>query len=1587
MLVLFRFAHGQVEESRFIADLRQLAAPVSRSIGTEGYYQTARWLEDEIRRLPDVELQVHEFPVVVPVMKSATLTFEDGSSQSVHPFWPAGARVCSTPPEGIHGQLIYCGEARIDQIPIARIADQIAVVESTARTAWTRLFSSGARAIIVLGSAEMNHVDLRSHDIRIPINLPRFYVSPGQFADRLRDSKFSGRATLRACVTWESRSARNLYALIKPAKSDPAHRAALMIYAPFDSTSLVPDLAPGASQAVQTASALAMLRDFSRAPPDRPILFCFSGADAIQLLGSRQMLLALAEAPRTWWSEMSALSIKQSDAYQARYRASEIRGYPGSLDARRDRSLMDRMIRIVELDVKVIQDELFRLRAQSRDTGAIERDQALAWRSLSALRSKPADVPRELVDRTIAHLDTLLDQYAARKGLLDRRVELYQWLARRIGRNAGPEEDDSADRLIEVVIGIDLSDGGRRVGPMVEGQFQRATSIADVQDYLTWLNRAARAPRFGSQTSMNWFDLVRHVVDLEPPDQIRATASYLCGNLPISTELCQAWGVPGLSLVTLDDQRLRRDTPADTIDRIDVRAILPQLRAVQTILTRAANDPAFAGPADRKRRRTNIPGQVVSLAPGKPVPNLGREGFLIAYQYVATVVSAYPKLRPMPWTLGVRRNEMIACDADGNYLIEGLPRLNNDLQLFAITANRIDETGGAITATTDLGKQTGDIKIYRDIKLAGATPVQSLVFDCEEVALTDVIDPRFLQPLNELTLIDARKEAEPQRFNYYLHERLFAAFTDPGMRADYAFRYGRLGNRLLLRERDGEVASATVSDALPFQTAQDFWNLNHQRLANYRRANVSSALLDSMHDNSKSLLDDARRALSENHSTDFVRAAELAWANEARVYDAVRELADDVVRGAIFLLLLCVPFSFCMERLLIGTTNVYRQILGGATIFTIMLAALWSFHPAFKISASPLIVVLAFAIIFMSLVVIVVLYNRFNVELTRIRSGQTDQINLARVGVLSNAILLGIANMRRRKLRTVLTSITIVLITFAVLCFTSSQSYLDTIALPTGTSSDGRHEVLLRQRGFRPIPPDIVDSIAATIGSNATLIPRWWNVSSADPKDHIALLANAPSPRAREDGGGAGSAMDAPRVVAIRGLLGLSPDDDAIDPSAFARLQSDERDIIYLPTNLAMQLSVHPGDHILVGGIELQLAGTFDPDRFDQRARALSGEPISPLMYVRDGLDTGGRKLDDAAPESFEFSGGSGGGGGGGGGGGAEVHPEYEHLSSAEIAIVPAALSRYLPNASLRSISIKLRDHDDVKRTSDLLARRFALACFASYDDGVRMVTAGNLTRVSGVGAVAIPLVIAGLIVFNTMMGSIAERSREIHVYTSLGLAPLHVGALFLAEASVYGLIGAVFGYVIGQGAGTVFTRLGWLGDVTLNYSGTSAMFTMTLMLAIVLMSAIVPARLAAKIAAPSIERRWHVPEPVNGTITATLPFTINRAAADVAIAQLTDFFESHTDSSIGRFAADSVRPFQEKSVRGLTAEIWLAPFDLGLRQQLELSIKEGSFADIFEVQAHLTRLSGDDKSWWRANRRFLAELRKQLLQWRTVKG
>jgi len=1655
VLVGVQVAPGQdVNLKQFQGDLRAIGADAgNRIVGSDGYYRTAEYLRDQMTTLatanPAVQVQEQAFEMMVPVTKTATLTDAAGKVVNIYPLWPAFVRANTTPVGGIRGKLVYCKSAHLDEIDPAAINGQIAVLDAAAQDRWVQAAYFGASAIVILGSANTDNFDLRNQELSVPINVPRFYLPPGETAEAIRAGKLSGEVVLDADVRWQRKQAVNFYVLVKPAKAMPTGwqgelaPAAIAISVPYESSSLVPDLSPGASQAVNTAAALAMLRDAAAHPPARPMLFCFGGGDSIQFRATREMLMTFADQPHSWRDALNdedvGVSKLEPIAEAQLARLNEVRDDPTKLNVSADRELLDRLTKMVETDQADCQDELLRLRTgRSSLTGAaaLQVTQALELKQqvLSHLRfllqKKPAslrdadrdmDLAKKYVAQAIERLSPanqaddqhrgLVQDYHVRTALLQRRIDLHMWLAKQLGLPADPDTRNNSGRLIELLIALDLSDRGVRVAPLTLGSFQRVGQIGQIQDYKEWLHKLTDAAAAKDPTAA-WFNPIASRLDLvEPLSNSHSPQSWLGGALPIGSELSLAWGIPGLTLATCDDCRPLRDTPNDVLKLAadgsivspDIAAITPQLGAVWQLIRHAVDDATFRSTQELPWQRNNdVRGQVVGLSPNRPVPDLPRPGYLVASFYGYNGNSILIPRR-IPYTPGIRRDEIVSCDGDGMYFLEGLPKLGGELINFGIEAFRIrPEDRGRISGASDIGQQAGALKYYANLTWQ-VTPLRSVVFDCSEFSLTGLYDPRFLQDLSDVIILDARRNDTPQRYNILISMQMMAGFVEPGSTNCLLFRYGRVGNRLVLLNmppvQDDPVKSGANTDLgqgftseefrglgpLSLQTARDFYQLNSYRINRDAEAGFTNALIDDLHHNrafvqyqaaAKAQAGQSDNAGQPATAADVTAHANSAWANEARVYSAVNDLNDDVVHAAIFLLLLCVPFSFCMERLLIGAPSIYKQITYAFLIFIVMTAALWSFHPAFKISSSPLIIILSFAIIFMSLVVISVVYGKFDTELKKIRSGRgtAEGASLARTSVLMSAVLLGIANMRKRKFRTALTSITIVLITFAVLCFTSSSTFLDITTLSTGFMPRVP-SLMLRQRGSRPMPAAVLENLRAVLPGQK-LVEHWWNLNAWDAKEVINVVSLPDGPGGK------------PVVFAAPAMLGLSPGEsqlsaiaDVIGTDRFAHLENGETNIAYISFDMAQQLKVAEGGTIFIAGNRLKVAGIFDAARMDNEVQMLDGEQITPLDYATAPMDTQGKSLTDNGEEALDLDSDAS---------VTELSTSFDHISASKVVIVPAALSRRLPNASLRSVGLRLDDYAKVKPTAKDLAERFATAIFAGYEDGVRMVAANNsLPQVSG-AAVAVPLAIAGLIIFNTMMGSIAERKREIHVYTSLGLAPMHVGALFVAEALTYGLIGTVFGYIIGQGVGTLMNQFHLLGNVTLNYSGTSAMMTMGLILLIVLMSALVPARLASQIAAPSIERNWRVPLPKDGEIMAHLPFTINKTAADGALAYLAEFFDAHKEGSIGKFSAGDVEPFifedeQKRTSRGLKTVIWLTPFDLGVRQHFMLLIHPGQFEDIYEVQVVLGRLSGDDSSWYRMNRSFLTELRKQFLQWRSL--
>jgi hypothetical protein len=92
---------------------------------------------------------------------------------------------------------------------------------------------------------------------------------------------------------------------------------------------------------------------------------------------------------------------------------------------------------------------------------------------------------------------------------------------------------------------------------------------------------------------------------------------------------------------------------------------------------------------------------------------------------------------------------------------------------------------------------------------------------------------------------------------------------------------------------------------------------------------------------------------------------------------------------------------------------------------------------------------------------------------------------------------------------------------------------------------------------------------------------------------------------------------------------------------------------------------------------------------------------------------------------------------------------------------------------------------------------------------------------------------------------------------------------------------------------------------------------------------------------------------------------------------------------TVGQLAVDDLRARtvrrDGRGVPVLAFRAWLAPFDLGVSHDVELSVVPRADHGVYQYHLLAVRFSGDQQNWRRLTPRFLLTIRKQLLIWRIL--
>lgn len=1572
---------AQISAPEITQTIQELAAFGSRVTGYPGCEKTAQLVEAKFRAAGLQDVAVDEFPVLSPRPgndeQPASLSVA-GKQFTVYPLWPNLVRTPQTPPEGLTGPLLYGGDGSLAAFNGHPVTGSIVLMDFNCQSEWLNAPMLGARAVLFIEPEGTIRGEAEQKFLSIPADIPRYWV-PRAVADYLLGTLRSQpqvNVTVNCDMKWQKVTAKNISGVI-PGTDPRLKTQRIVIQAYYDSMSIVPSLAPGAESATSIATLLQLVKTFQAQPPKRTVVFLATSGHFEALAGEKRYLMQRTRGARADGYVKYCFNIANESRKGLEDIADRLWGAlpPGATETR----TIDDQLRGVSGLLGRINDARSKAdRLESKSGSGLAHDPNAGVLSVYQLPAadvakrkayldefqKRAPLIRQAADQAEATVkaaqgQTAGDDAAKQAALKDVEAKVYAL--------TGALDFTSED--VNLWFSVDLSSHNPAFGMFFKGYFY------DYNEGMQWkfadLGKKAReyAALVGQALSV---DPAQRFADGINALQGKNWQAYMSGHLALGSEICVLAGVPAVGLATINDGRPLVDTPMDLPAAMNIDNVVEQARFMGCLLGDmvSVTQPQDLFKIELEDNFVEAKGRLVQFDPAvSTFPDDPIVGGIAAIRKVEKSA------------MGVRTELLDSADEKGRFDLAGVANVRAVAGKTKVDGFLLSPQDGGIVMAPDQGVNGAiayPIEMEMDQPVKPATVV---MFEAKATTLYDMVDQRFYDLLSQIYVYDAGLEAEPYTYGYCLplppkklqsnYEPVGMVFSTAGTKLRVTMAASLLGLRFLLLNStaanpngDGYLADETPALYMsPYLVARDMWTLDESRIQKLKQYGITNNLVDEAHGAAKAELEKASEFLKQWRYDQFISSSRAAWSLESRAYPAVRSTANDVIKGIIFYMALLLPFSYFLERLLIGHPDLKWQLLGTGGIFLGIFAVLYYVHPAFALTSTSIVILLAFIILALGVLVTSIIVSKFEEQMKAVKYEQTGvhEADVGRMSASAAAFSLGVSNMRRRKTRTILTCLTLILLTFTVMSFTSVVSSVraNKILIPKLAPYNG---VLMRDKTWLPMGEVAYRQMVTEFSDEYKVAGRAWYFSTEIGKQSFVSISRGPA------------------QYMATAMLGMTPTEAEVTkpqqyliPGSRWFQPNDER-VCILPEGVAKALSVAPSDigtaTVSVFGNQMRVIGVLSSSRF-KSAQDMDSEVMTPVDFLV--------MQQQMAQQQLEESRGSAGKGG--------DAQEYIHLGPDSIVLVPYQFAMD-HNATLRSVAIATPDDKSADEVLNKLITRIELNLYAGVGGKTYLCSAVSSTSLAGMGDLIIPILIAAAIVLNTMLGSVYERVKEIYIYSSLGLAPNHVAALFIAEASVYAVLGAIAGYLVGQTAAKIVTMFHLSASLNLNYSSLSAVATTLIIMATVLLSVVYPARRASDIAMPGIERRWSLPEPDGDNLNMSLPFTVTGDQALGVNMYLREFLLAHTDYSLGQFSTAEIVMSQEDFPNGpgyrLGSMVWLAPYDLGVSERLYVETVPTEDPEIFTIEARIIRASGDDASWMRVTRNFVNIIRKQYLLWRT---
>lgn len=1465
----------------------------------------------------------------------------------------------------LSGPLYYVGSGKWSDMEGLQIKDSIIFLDADSGENWQQLASLGARAIIYVNSASKpsKYLFMEKEELT-PIQLPCFWMEKNELLDFFPADSFdkpgqlATTAELSSNVHWQEIISETIYGLI-PGSDPDLNKELLVVEAFYDSSGYVAGRAPGADEASSIATLLQTARRLKNKPPARSVLLVATSGHNEALAGMRELLWSVSSKSRILRKYRKQLKTNLKKT-KSNLNILQNLSWPLQENTERDLVLRGAMADHFKLSVDSVSRELSKLRLiQDKNSNTKS-----AINKLSKIRLLYKRIGWRNTYHDLTAEEAALFQKAVPEAIQSNKIrkkELKRHL--RCLKSSYSFKRLLAEYEVAAFVSLHLSSHGNGLGAFHQGFLYTLKARVNRTGIFSVIADLLDQTAATSSSTTSYVNTLR-------PSRLRSWDSWFLDQPPLGGEVASLAGFLGITLVSTGDARAMWGTPGDTLDNINWDNLENQAILVGDMVT------AMAGKAPLQSGK--LPRNGFSTVSGRA--NLLLQGEIFAnYPAANTLLLSYQ---------GIRKYYNFV-DSSGTFRIKGVADKKHVLDKVIIEGYRFDDKSGKVLWAIDK-KNTGK-KNYRVKMRRHNMKTDLIMFSCSETTIYGLLEPRNFNYLTKVKLLDGRRDAPPQHYWYSRIDTrkstMASIYTEPGTWLKATLSDNVLTRKLILTNGDQEnpmgfgysVDQYRAIYNTTYRAANDIWTLLSPRIKNLEDHGIFDEKINQLKNRGMSALAAAESSLAAMDYETFSSAASESMALANRVYVQVEKTQKDVLFGVLFYIALFVPFAFCMERFLFSFSNIYKRIIAFSTILLVLIAIIYQVHPAFQLAYSPTVVILAFFILGLSLMVSLIIFFRFEEEMILLqrRASHKRPAEISHWKAFTAAFFLGVSNLRRRRMRTVLTCITLIILTFTIMSFTTVKSGERQSRLFFQDTAPYQG-LLLKRVDFRSLPVEAVDNLVDGFQNARGIAPRIW-LEARNPTQavHVPLQHNKNS-------------------AELQGLIGLSPAE--ADVTGLGKLlisgrwfNDKDQLAIILDQGIASELGVKTDgtESIKVWGYDFTVIGSFEGTVFDQ-AIDLDGDPLTPVTFPEES----GAELTEVEQEALES--------------GDDIRSyqsRYHHIPASQVGIIPASTLLTL-GGKLKNIAVLPGDADrSISDIAETMVDRFSMAIFAGEKDGVWLYNQSDSIKYSGVPNIVIPLLISIFIVLNTMISSVYERKNEIAIYTSVGLAPSHVSFLFVAEALALAVISVVLGYLLAQVSASLFADTSLWAGLTVNYSSMAGVSAMLMVIGVVLLSVIYPSRVAARIAIPDVNASFSLPKAVDNRITVILPFFLKYDEHDSIGGFIFNYFKSHQDVSHGLFSTgpvdlvtsccsiDEMQAIASKNEKPhelyctyIRSKVWLAPFDFGIMQWVDIQFcpVPGS-TDYLEIKVTLERRSGEKQVWQRINTTFLHDLRKQLLVWRSI--